>query len=210
MLAAEHLLLAQAGLPWDPLLLALPWVLLGGLLGYRRYTSRHPQKSEAGHRPAWRRRAPDLALDLVIGLAILAWTAALWWKATNTPLIGWDAIAMWLFKGRAFYAAGTVPVAFFADPGYAGYAHMDYPLLVPLTVAQTYAWTGDTDILMRGWWALLGGATAAGLYWGLAGFAGRMARLGGLALVLTLPGLYTHAADYFAGYADLPLAVFFF
>jgi hypothetical protein len=209
-LAAEHLLLAQAGLPWHPLLLALPWVALGGLIGWRWYRTRRAGPAGAGAGPPWRRRAAGLVVDLGAGLAVGAWTAALWWKATNQPLVGWDAIAMWLFKGRVFYLAGTVPTGFLTDAHYAGYAHLDYPLLVPLTVAQTYAWAGEGDMLMKGWWALLAGAAAAGLYWGLAGFAGRLARVAGLALVLTLPGLYTHAADYFAGYADLPLAVLFF
>jgi hypothetical protein len=100
-----------------------------------------------------------------------------------------------------------VPAAFLTDAHYAAYAHLDYPPLVPLTIAGTYAWTGDADPLMKGWWALLAGAAGVGIYWGGAGLIGRAARWGGLGLVLGLPELRTHAAGYYAGYADLPLAV---
>jgi len=141
---------------------------------------------------------------------ILTWVAAMWWEATNRPLEGWDAMVMWFLKGRVLFEAGTVPAAFFTDSvHYAGYAHLDYPLMVPLTIAQTYAWTGDVDVIVKGWWALLAGAAAAGIYWGLSGLAGRPARLFGSLLLLSLPALADHAGGYYVGYADLPLAVYF-
>ena len=234
-LAAERLLLATLGLPWTPLTLAAPWLLPTAIISIRAvYFLRHTLRTIPPTNPLHATRFPfpvsrftqyashllkskiqnrksaipfAWVLDVAAGALLLGWTAALWWQATNTPLAGWDAWAMWFLKGRAFFQAGTVPAAFLTDPHYAAYAHLDYPPLVPLTIAGTYGWTGDADPLMKGWWALLAGAAGAGIYWGGAGLVGRAARWGGLGLVLGLPELLTHAAGYYAGYADLPLAV---
>ena len=216
-LAVERLLLAQAGLAWTPEHLAWPWAAVAAiaalrLLGVRRRTWR--ARLRTGQ--AWLRRERTVlrgpipfgfVIDVAVAAGIVGWTAALLWQATNTPLEGWDAWAMWFLKGRALYQAGGVPAAFFTDPVYGPYAHLDYPLLVPLTIAGTYAWTGDLDPLMKGWWPLLAGAAAGGLYWGLAGLVGRAARLGGVVLALGVPEFLAHTVGYYSGYADLPLAV---
>lgn len=192
-LAVERLVLAQIGVPWAPWVLALPWVVPAVVLVRRGWSWR------------WlRRRVLDIAVLGVIG----AWTGAMFWQATNQPPAGWDAWAMWFLKGRALYQAGGLPEGFFTDPFFAAYAHLDYPLLVPLVIAGTYAWTGDLDTLLKGWWPLLAGAAACGLYFGLAGVVGWTARVGGLGLLLGLPEVWRHTVGDYAGYADLPLAVF--
>jgi hypothetical protein len=66
---------------------------------------------------------------------------------------------------------------------------------------------GDQEVLAKGWWALLAGASAAALYFGLSGLVGRVPRLGGLVLLLGMPAMVLHGADGLAGYAELPLAV---
>lgn len=204
-LAAERLLLAQAGLPWSTLTLALPWLAVAFIAAWRlrREGWRPPPRL-----PLSRQGRLGLAADIAVALVIAVWVAALWWQATNQPLAGWDAWSMWFFKGRAMFMEGTVPISLFTDVRhYDYYAHLDYPLLVPLTITQTYAWTGDYDPLMKGWWPLLAGAAALGMYWGLHGLMGRAARFGGLLLVLGAPDLINYAAGYYAGYAELPLAV---
>ncbi len=222
-LAAERLLLAVLGLPWTSGTLTAPWLALAALaagrLLYPAWQNHDPSQSVIRNTQYAIRnlksaiRNPKSAipfawvLDVAAAALLIGWTAALWWQATNTPLDGWDAWAMWFLKGRALFQEGTVPAALLTDPHYAGYAHLDYPLLVPLTIAGTYAWTGDHDPLMKGWWALLAGAAGAGLYWGGAGLVSRAARWGGLLLVLGVPDLIKHATGYYAGYADLPLAV---
>jgi hypothetical protein len=209
-LAVERLLLAQAGWTWTPEHLAAPWIGVAALAGLRGLAARRRTWR------AWLRRARmvlrgpipfGFVVDVAVAAGIVGWTAALLWQATNTPLEGWDAWAMWFLKGRALYQAGGVPAAFFTDPVLLPYAHMDYPPLVPLTIAGTYAWTGDLDPLMKGWWALLAGAAAAGLYGGLAGLVGRAARLGGVVLAWGVPEFLAHTTGYYTGYADLPLAV---
>lgn len=191
-LAVERLALAQAGIEWTPWALGVPWIAVAGVALRRKQWTR-----------GWRRPG---ALDIAITGVIVAWSAGMFWQARNEPLTGWDAWAMWFLKGRALYQAGGLPSGFFTDPFFAAYAHLDYPLLVPLAIAGTYAWTGDVDTLMKGWWPLLAGAMAAGVYWGLAGVAGTIARVGGLVLFLGLPEVWRHTVGEYAGYADLPLA----
>ena len=217
-LAIERLLLAQLGVAWALPALLAPWLALVGLAA-RRVRAESPRMSR--HDTRWadylhnlrQQDRGQLALDVGAVLLIVGWTLALMVRTFGTPLIGWDALAMWIFKGHVFYVEGTVPFAFFTDPHYAGPynggIHLDYPLLVPLTVARIYSWMGDNDVIVKGWWALLAGASAAGIYFGLSGFASRRTRLVGVALVIGLPAMTLHAADDMAGYAELPLAVFF-
>lgn len=204
-MAAERLLLAQAGIPWTVLAIALPWAAVAVVAALRwrqerAITWRADQENEA--RPPVRFA---VARDLVVAAVLVVWVAGLVWQATNQPLAGWDAWAFWFLKGRAFYETGTVQVS---TNGMILFPNPDYPQLVPLTIAGTYAWTGDLDTLMKAWWPLLAGAAAAGLYWGPAGLVGVIPRLMGTLLLTCLPELWKHAVGYYAGYADLPLAVF--
>ncbi|HKP54453.1 MAG TPA: hypothetical protein VJ183_17590 [Chloroflexia bacterium] len=241
VLAAQRLLLAQAGLPWTPVTLFLPWIIVGAfalLADYRSWvrmagnieygasqpgaqwrqwlrSSLAPARARIGeaksalldNRAAGARRG--LLIDLAVLVVIVGWVALFWWLTTRQLLAGWDAMTTWFLKGRVMYQLGTVPAGFFTDPLYVSYINPDYPPLVPLTIAHTYSFMGDHEMLMKGWWALLGGAALVGIYWGLAGIAGRAARVGGVLLVLGLPELLKHIAGEYTGYADLPLAVLF-
>jgi hypothetical protein len=237
LLAVEQLLLAQVGVPWNPLSLGLPWLAVV-ILAVRRVhiacngrwadclrTIRPNQGRTIGSERAKNRRwtmdhqitnvyrlssiVHRLSMETLVAIVLIAWTTMMLIKATSTPPTGWDAQVDWLFKGRAMYLAGGIPLDFYTNHYFAQYVHLDYPPLVPLAVAQIYAWTGDNDTLVKGWWALLGGAAIAGVYYGLCGLAGRLARLGGLVLLLAMPEMVANSAGYFAGYADLPMAVLF-
>ncbi len=212
LLAAEHLVLAQAGVPWNAVSLGLPWLAVAALAVRRVWAQSN------GHRtftlPDIRQMLPKLKqpvilIEALVGVVIIVWTIKLLAVATSVPVAGFDAQVDWLFKGRAIYNAGGLPIDFYTDPNFAKFAHLDYPPFVPLAVAQTYAWTGDNDILAKGWWALLGGAMTLGVYFGLRGHVGMRARLGGLVLLLGTPEVLNHAANGLAGYAELPMAVLF-
>jgi hypothetical protein len=223
LLAIEYLLLAQMQLAWNPITVWLPWLPVFALAAWRlrgtddgRRTTDDGRPKPAGyrlssivHRPFHASPPTRLGLiaDIVAGAAIVLWTMALIIHTFGLPLTGWDAIAMWVLKGRYFFGAGTVPTVFLTDPYYL--IHMDYPMMVPMTVARIYSWIGDNDVVVKGWWSLLAGASAAGLYFGLEGIVGRAARLAGLLLVISLPAMIIYGAEDLAGLADLPLAVFF-
>jgi hypothetical protein len=221
LLATERLLLAQAGLPWNSLTVIVPWWPLAGaaawrirstaVLGHGRsqfrrgalFSSMRRSEKEETHL-----NSLTMAVEMVVVVIIVLWTLSLFRRTLNEPLMGWDALIDWVLKGRVIFRAGTVPFGFFTDPHYASFAHMDYPLLVPLTVARIYSWMGDQDVVVKGWWCLLAGSAAAGLYYGLAGPVNQLARLGGLLLVIGIPAMTIYGADELAGYAELPLAVF--
>lgn len=210
VVAAEHLIFLQLGIPWTPWALALPWfAALGGWAVPRRRRMLGAIKRRYDGLPAdiWR-RAPS-RWDVAAGFLILAWTGVMVRQAVLQPLEGGgDAWAMWFLKGRAFFQAGGLPATIFDNHQLAAYAHLDYPLLVPLTIAWTYGWTGDVDTTMKAWWPLLAGACCAGIYWGLERLAPVPVRLTGVVLLLSVPELGEHVVGAFVGYADLPLAVF--
>ncbi len=215
-LALERLLLVQAGLPWNAVTIGLPWLVVV-LLALRRLKPRvpvwkvlsHTRMAGRGWRALTRQGRLNLLAELVASTLIVVWTAGMLRTTLSMPMVGWDALINWVFKGRVLHHWGTIPHGFFTDSQYAMYAHLDYPLLVPITVARIYDWTGDNADLVRGWWALLAGAAVAGLYWGTQGLTGWPVRLGGLVVLVCMPAMVVYAAGPLTGYAELPLAVFF-
>jgi hypothetical protein len=204
-LALERLLLAQVGLPWNVVTLGLPWMGAAALAAWRLRGLKEVREQ-------WARAASGLKdraswLDWVAALLITGWTAALLLRTLAQPLFGWDALVLWVSRGRAMYLSGTVDPAFLTDPSYGVAWHMDYPLLVPLMVAHIFSWIGDQEVIVKGWWSLLSGAAAAGIYFGLSGLIPRAARLGGALLLMTMQAMVFGGADGWAGFADLPLGV---
>jgi hypothetical protein len=122
-------------------------------------------------------------------------------------LIGldWDGFMIWQLKAKAFFLDGNVSLLH--DPGHFPYAHLDYPLLVPLQTWWTYAhfgavserWAQTNGLLFYADVLLL---FAAAVHRYLA----RPVVLLGLALLAGLPELTMHAVS---GYADVPLAAYF-
>jgi len=59
------------------------------------------------------------------------------------PIRFWDAIACWSLKGRAFFIdAGIIP--FFKNHDYQ-FAHLSYPLYLPLMQTWVYVWMGKIN-----------------------------------------------------------------
>src|SRR5438874_604693 len=82
-LAAERLLLAQAGLPWTAGTLIPPWVALGGLAAWR--IRREWRSGLRSLRATLTRPIPfGAVIEVGVAAGLAGWTAALWWQATNT------------------------------------------------------------------------------------------------------------------------------
>jgi hypothetical protein len=126
--------------------------------------------------------------------------------AISTPLIEWDAWAIWLYKAKVVAAADLVPPPWiFTNPSGAGHPH--YPLLWPTLAAGIFAITGSGDdhlvrivpvFLWIGW----GLTTYSALRWKLPRLPATMLA----ALQFTLPAVIQYTTN---GDADVVLAVFY-
>ena len=152
-------------------------------------------------------------------LAILLWLAfrfvLLVLDVVWTPLYPWDAWIQWATKARVWYALGQiVPFgrsdAWFAANGALFFdASPDYPATVPLwQVWSSIALGRWDDALMNLPWWLIAVAFALAVYGALrdAGLP-PLGAIVGAWLVSSLPLANVHVA--LAGYADLPMAVYY-
>lgn len=134
-LSVQMFVYSLAGIPWTVASLLLPWAAGAGAYAWR---ARQVLKT------------PTLALPQPTWVVPLAGAAllplALWLPYERLmPLTsqGWDAWAIWLFKGKAFYLDGGISPflsrtqEFTTQPG--------YPLLVPLYAAFLYVLNGGVD-----------------------------------------------------------------
>jgi hypothetical protein len=121
-----------AGIPWTAASLLLPWAAGAAVHAWR---AREVLKTL---RPSVPQPAPLLLLILTAALPLALWLP----YERLMPLTSqtWDAWAIWLFKGKAFYLDGGIQPflsrtqEFTTQPG--------YPLLVPLYVAFLYVLNG--------------------------------------------------------------------
>jgi hypothetical protein len=150
---------------------------------------------------------------------LLAWlalrAALLFVEVATNPLYPWDAWTQWATKARVWYELGRIVPFERADVwfGAGGAAYFDagphYPGTVGLmqVVAGNFLGRWDDTLINMPFW-MLAIAFALAVYGALRGmeFAPLWA-LAGTWLVSSLPLANTHVA--LAGYADLPLAIYF-
>jgi len=81
---------------------------------------------------------------LVAGLAILAGGAWLLFSVGALSDAMWttDFVAFWGYKGKVVFLSSAVPRRLFQDPALY-FAHREYPLLVPLSLAALASWIGE-------------------------------------------------------------------
>lgn len=189
--------------------LALATIAMAVYLWRRRALPVH--RTQPGHR--------DSRIARLLAIALLAWLALrfvlLLLDVVWTPLYPWDAWIQWATKARVWYGLGQiVPFgrtdAWFAANGSLFFdASPEYPATVPLwQVWSSLALGRWDDALMNLPWWVTAVAFAIAIYGALRseGFA-PLAALVGAWLVSSLPLANVHVA--FAGYADLPMAVYY-
>jgi len=153
------------------------------------------------------RRAAEIALIALMTIHVLA---ALW--ITHQRGIGWDGLFVWNIKARAFSVnQGRIPLYYFSDPT-RRWSHQNYPLLLPLTETWVYLWIGSDHQSAGKYAPLIFYFAAIGLLYGAGVRMGR-SRFHGLltaALPLFIPFVIFGEGSATSGYADFPLAVFYF
>lgn len=125
----------------------------------------------------------------------------------NLPLAKWDSWAIYGFKAKALYLAKTVPVGFFTDSTKA-YAHLDYPLLLPLAQAWVFtalgSWNDQLVNIISVFYSL---SLIFIFYFTLKAFSNRRYAIFFTLFLMTIPKL---TEFLFSGYADVPLMVGYF
>ncbi len=83
------------------------------------------------------------AARVLLAVAAVAWAAFLV-QAVAEPMWSTDYLAIWGLKGKTIATMGYVPARLFDDPALF-WAHREYPLLVPLSLATLATVTGGWD-----------------------------------------------------------------
>jgi hypothetical protein len=122
------------------------------------------------------------------------------------PLDRYDAWAIWSLKGHALYSLGWADPVIFASSSY-GFAHLEYPLLIPSLEAIDFRAMGafDTRLLHLQFLLMLLAAILA-LQTLLGDRVPRILLYGSLLSVVLAPSVFD---QLLSGYADVPLALFF-
>ena len=113
---------------------ALPILVFDAAIFAASFLAR--RRFENGDRP--------LFSALVVGLLAIAGVAWLLFlvAALSEPMWATDYLAMWGLKGKTIFETGFVPPRLFQDPALY-WAHREYPLLVPLSLAVLASFTGS-------------------------------------------------------------------
>jgi len=193
--------------PWHIALLVGPW-LVAAVVWRRRFVAA-VEADAAGVRQLLRGLGdldPLTAGVLAVGVA----TAAFYFlNLLVQPLVGWDAIAMWLFKAKVFFDAGAVDLSLVpVNVSPPVERHLDYPPLFPLMLDSFWVLIGHVDGVIGksiGFIFLIAAvASAAATLLPLLG-----KRLTALIafLLVAMPTLQTSfVLPYYMGYADYAVA----
>jgi hypothetical protein len=186
-------------IPWNPVTLLGPWLLVGLYYAPRLVRLASTAPAALGHRvrPSW--------AWLPLGLAALFLLPELT-AVILRPVVGNDAIAIWLMRARVFQDFGRVDLHGLTSPS----RTPDYPPLFSLvtdsiwvvsgTVNQQLAKATNGVLLLSMAWAIyrcfrpVAGATLAGI---------------GMLALVSLPSLDPWLySGYYLGYADFAAACF--
>ena len=96
-------------------------------------------RTAAGPRPA-PPKTGALAAGL-LGVAFAAWAVFLV-GALADAMWATDFVAFWGYKGKIVFLTSEIPRRLFEDPALY-FAHKEYPLLVPLSLASLASWAGE-------------------------------------------------------------------
>lgn len=152
----------------------------------------------------WEKADWWVVAPLTVTVLVLVVIAA---GAISSPLMEWDAWAIWGFKAKVLAHDGLRPTpAYFQDLSLS-YSHLDYPLMMPFLTAGAYAAMGTIDdqtgkLVSVFLDFLMVPMVYLGLRW-------KLRRLPAACLSAMLPLLPVMFRFAGVGCADLPLAMFY-
>jgi hypothetical protein len=190
----QLLLYNLARVPWGRWTVVGPWVLLAG---YRVWRGMPRWETPRAVVPAWV-EWPPLVFAVVV---LFAWVP----YERLMPLNEWDAVMLWMFKGKAFYLDGSVAPYLGRAPEFLGNAA--YPLLVPLYATFLYIWMGEAaDQAAKLLSPCFFASMLAGLYYLARRWGSRAVAVTFTAMLLGVH-MVNFVAFHYAGYADTAVAV---
>ena len=135
-------------------------------------------------------------------LTLLGVGVALFWG--NRLGLDWDGYAIWQLKAKAFFHDGNFNML--KDSVHFEYAHLDYPLLLPLQTWLFYSMAQvDLDWIAQFSTLLFYIDLLVLFYFGVRSRLSPVSAWAGTALVATLPLALQHATS---GFADVPFAAY--
>jgi hypothetical protein len=133
--AACLLLLIALGIgPRALPLLLVEAVVAGAALLLTRGASGGGPPRRTSPRPRW-------LVAILLGVAFAAWTIFLIGALADT-MWATDFVAFWGYKGKVIFLTSEIPRRLFEDPALY-FAHKEYPLLVPLSLAALASFPGE-------------------------------------------------------------------
>jgi hypothetical protein len=104
----------------------------------------HDIKTVCGNGKGWKlgKKANRTIFYIFIFLIFINFLVVLFF-ASLFPIRFWDAIACWSLKGRAFFIDASI-MPFFKSHDYQ-FAHLSYPLYLPLMQTWIYTWMGKIN-----------------------------------------------------------------
>ncbi|HVS05246.1 MAG TPA: hypothetical protein VHK65_03665 [Candidatus Dormibacteraeota bacterium] len=141
ILALQLWLYGSVRLPWNRVTLLLPWLVLV-LLSRRRFWAALVGDWELATQVgrALTRLEP---LELVLAVTGMVFALTYLLNLVTQPVTGIDAIAMWLYKAKLYYAQNAVDLRPVAPDDV--YRNLDYPPLFSLMVSTLYVLMGRVD-----------------------------------------------------------------
>ncbi|MGA2787599.1 MAG: glycosyltransferase family 39 protein [Verrucomicrobiota bacterium] len=145
-----------------------------------------------------------IVAPLAVMVAVLVMITA---GALSTPLVEWDAFAIWGFKAKVLAHEALCPTPAYFHDLTLSYSHLDYPLMVPFLTAGAYAAMGTVDdqtgkLVSVFLDVLIVPMAYLGLRWKLR----RLPAACLSAILAMLPVMFRYGG---VGCADLPLAMFY-
>jgi hypothetical protein len=182
---------------------SLPLSLVPLILGSFLLFMRRPIQRERISRPS-----PISRWEFILLIVLSVEVLCCFIRAGSTPSMAFDAAGIWGYKAKQIFMSHGIPIPELGNVGFPIY-HADYPLLIPLNQAFLYFFLGHFNdfaakLLFAGFYL----STLVLFY----SFSNRVLprRLPCLALTFLLASTPYFSDQATNGYADLPLAYFFF
>jgi hypothetical protein len=192
-LSMQLLLYNLARVPWNLATVLIPWAVLLGWRIYRRPAIAWPKPGL----PGWTEWPPLIFAAVVL----FAWVP----YERLMPLNEWDAVMLWMFKGKAFYLDRGVGPYLARGGEFLGNAA--YPVMVPLYATFLYVWMGEpADSAAKLLSPCFFAALAAGFFHLVRRFGSRTVATTFTAMLVGVH-IVNFVAFHYAGYADTAIAV---